>query len=79
MARVVRPCGAYSVRDEGGEGLVGGNDVGVDGVGDLLGQALLVFGGDARRIFLCRKQKGIGVDDALTLHRELSRAGIGRA
>ena len=34
---------------EGGEGLVGGDDVDVDGVGDLLGQALLVFRGDASR------------------------------
>ena len=54
-----------------GECLVGGNDVAVDGVGDLLRQALLIFEGDARRIFLCRQQKWIGVDDALTLDGEL--------
>jgi len=35
---------------EGGECLVGGDDVGVDGVSDLQGQALLVFEGDLRRI-----------------------------
>ena len=68
---MVRPCGAYSVRTKVGESLVRGNDVGVDGVGDLLGQALLVFGGDARGIFLGRQQEGIGVDDALALHGNL--------
>ena len=56
---------------EGGEGPVSGNDVDVDGVGDLLGQALLVFEGNVRRILFCRKQKRIGVDDALTLDGKL--------
>jgi hypothetical protein len=36
-----------------------------------LGQALLVFGGNASRIFLCRLQKRVGVDDALTLDWKL--------
>ena len=56
--------------EESGEGLVGGDDVNVDGVSDLLGQALLVFRGDGRRILLCRQEKGVGVDDALTLDGE---------
>ena len=52
------------------EGFVGGDHVGVDGVGDLLGQALLIFRGNARRIFLGREEKRIGVDDAFALHRK---------
>ena len=68
---MVRPCGRVFRAEEGGEGLVGRNDIGVDGVGDLLGQALLVFEGDACGIFLCREEKGIGVDDALTLDGKL--------
>ncbi len=54
--------------EERGKCLVRGNDVGIDGVRDLPGQALLVFGRDACRIFLCREQKRISVDDSLTLH-----------
>ena len=56
---------------KGSEGLVGGKDIGLDGGGDLLRQTLLVFRRDFRRIFLCRNQKGIGVDDALALNRQL--------
>jgi hypothetical protein len=57
--------------EEGGEGLVSRDDVGVDRVSDLLGQPLLVFDGNARGLFLCRKEKGVGVDDALALNRKL--------
>ena len=53
------------------EALVGRDDVDVDLVSDLLGQALLVFGGDARGILFCRDQKRVGVDDALTLDGKL--------
>ncbi len=56
---------------ECGEGLVRRDDVGVDGIGDLPGQALLVFGGDERRIFFRREEKGIGVNDALALEGKL--------
>ena len=66
-AAVRRVFGAHESRER----LVSGNDVGVDGVGDLLGQALLVFGGDAGGIFFCRQQERIGVDDALALHGNL--------
>ena len=52
------------------EQLVSRDDVSVNGVSDLLGQALLVFRGDGRRILLCRQEKGVGVDDALTLDGE---------
>ena len=69
--RVVRPCRRIFRAEKGGEGLVGGDDVDVDGVSDLLGQALLVFRGNARRILLCRQEKGVSVDDALTLDGEL--------
>ena len=41
------------------------------GVGDLLRQPLLVFGGNARRIFFGRLKKWVGVDDALALHGKL--------
>src|ERR1700675_2324074 len=57
--------------EKGGEGLVSRDDVGVDRVSDLLGQTLLVFNGDSRGILFCRKEKGVGVNDALTLHRKL--------
>src|ERR1035441_2132450 len=53
------------------EALVGRDDVKRDRVSDLLGQAPLVFGGDARGILFCRDQKRVGVDDALTLDGEL--------
>ena len=53
------------------EQLVRRDDLSVNGVSDLLGQALLVFRGDGRRILLCRQEKGVGVDDALTLDGEL--------
>src|ERR1017187_3816199 len=55
---------------ECGESLVCRDYVVVDRVSDLLGQALLVFDGNARRILLCRDEKRIGVDDSLTLDRE---------
>ena len=42
-------------------------------------QALLIFGGNIRRIFFGREQKRIGVDDALALHREFFRAESERA
>ena len=70
MASVVRPCGAYSVVKKVGEGFVGGNDVAVDGVGDLLGQTLLVFRRNACGILFGRQQKRIGIDDALALRRK---------
>src|ERR1035441_7915272 len=57
------------------EALVGRDDVKRDRVSDLLGQAPLVFGGDARGLLFCRDQKRVGVDDALTLDGELQ---IGR-
>src|SRR4029077_21272408 len=57
--------------EESGEGLVGRDDVTVNSVADLLGQALLVFRGDARGILLCRKEKGVSLDDALTLEGKL--------
>ena len=69
MASAVRPCGAYSLLMNAGETLVSRNDVSVDGICDLLRQALLVFRGDACWIFLCWKQKRICVDNALALHR----------
>jgi hypothetical protein len=59
------------VRRKAAKVLIGGDDVAVDSVGDLPGQALLIFEGDARGILLCREEKGIGVDDALTLDGEL--------
>src|ERR1700752_3271380 len=57
--------------EESRERLVSRNDIGVDGVHDLLGQTLLVFGRNARRILLGRQQEWIGIDDALTLNRKL--------
>src|ERR1700687_1238685 len=57
--------------EEGGQSLVGGDDVSVNGVSDLLGQALLVIEGDAFRILLCRQEKRVGVYDSLTLHGKL--------
>ena len=53
--------------------LVRGYCLVVDGVGDLLRQALLVFGGDPGGIFFCGQQKGIGVDDSLALRRNFLR------
>ena len=53
--------------DEGGEGAVGGDDVLVDGVGDLGGEALLVFSGDAGGVLLRWDEEGVGVDDAVAL------------
>ena len=53
-----------------GEGLVGGDDVGVDGVGDLLCETLLVFRGDGWRVLLCRDKEWVGIDDALALDGE---------
>ena len=55
--------------DEIGEFLVGRNDVGVDGIGDLLRQALLIVGRNIGGIFFRRQQKRIGVNDALALRR----------
>ena len=57
--------------DEGGEGLVGGQDLGVDGVGDLFGEPLLVLGRDARRELVGGDQEGIGGDDAVALRGDL--------
>src|SRR5207245_10006760 len=57
------------------EQLVRRDDLSVNGVSDLLGHALLVFRGDGRRILLCRQEKGVGVDDALTLDGELLQEG----
>ncbi len=70
---MVRPSGAYSVLKERGKRLIGGNDVSVDGVGDLLGQALLVFGRDVRWILHCWEQKRVSVDDSLTLNGKFLR------
>ena len=44
IASAVRPCGAYSVRNERGESPISGNHITVDRVGDLLGQAILIVG-----------------------------------
>src|SRR5208282_694066 len=41
-------CGRVLGAQKIGESVVGGDDVGIDGGGDLLGQALLIFRGDAR-------------------------------
>ncbi len=57
--------------EESCERFVGGNDVSIDGVCDLPGQALLVFSRDVRRILLCRLEERVGVDDALTLDGQL--------
>ncbi len=57
--------------EESREGFVGRNDVSINGVSDLPGQALLVFSGDVRRILLCRLEKRVVIDDALTLHGQL--------
>ena len=65
--------------DELGECFVGGDYVVVDGVGDLLRQALLVVGEMSAGYFLVGQQKWIGVDDALALDRELFPEGIERA
>src|SRR5215831_13931724 len=62
--------GRVFLADECGKALVGRNYVSVDGVSNLLRQALLVFCGDARGIFLGREQKWIGVNNALALHRD---------
>ena len=43
------------------------------GVGDRLGEALLILQRNAGRIFLGRQQKRVGRDDALTLRRNLFR------
>ena len=69
-----RVFGAHEV----GEILVCRDNFVVDGVGDLLGQAFLIFGGNACGIFFGRQQERIGVDDALTLrgkflHQESNR------
>src|SRR6202166_1407769 len=56
---------------KGGESFVGGENVGVDSVGNLLRQALLVFGRDASGIFFCRLEKWIRFDDAVALARDL--------
>src|SRR5258708_1147156 len=45
-------------RDEGREGAIGGDDVPVDGVGDLGGEAFLVFRGDAGGEFSCGDEEG---------------------
>ena len=59
--------------NETGEPLVGGEHVGIDGIGDFLRQTLLIFRRDAGRILLCRQQEGIGIDDALALRRNFLR------
>src|ERR1700733_3108230 len=56
---------------ESREGLVGGDNIRLDGIADLLGQTLLIFSRNARRILFGREKKGVGVNDSLTLHREL--------
>ena len=56
---------------ESGEGFVRGDHFGVDAVGNLLGQALLLLRGDIGRIFFCWAEKRIGIDNALTLDWEL--------
>src|SRR6185503_1390540 len=54
--------------DECREALISRDDISVDRIRDLLRQALLIFRGDAYRIFLCGKKKWICVDNALALH-----------
>src|ERR1700687_226645 len=53
---------------ESSEGLVGGDDIGVNSGADLLRQTLLLFWGDASGVLLCRMQERIGSDDALALN-----------
>ena len=55
--------------NEGREDPVRSDHIGVDRVGDLLRQSLLIFGRNLRGIFFRRHEKRIGVDDALALHR----------
>src|SRR5208337_1547529 len=55
---------------EGSEALVGGYDIGSNGVRDLLRKTLLLFRGDAGGILLRRNEEGIGIDDALALNGE---------
>ena len=50
------------------EGPVCRDDVVVDGVSDLLGQAHLVFAGDARREFSYGDEKRVGLDDPPNLY-----------
>jgi len=73
IARVVRPSGAYFVRTNFCEAAVSGNDLVVDGIGDLLRQALLILGRDVRWKLLRRQKKWIGVDNTLALRRDLFR------
>ena len=56
---------------EGGEGFVGGQDDGVDDVGELRGEALFVGIGEGGRELLEWQQEGVGVDDTLALLRDL--------
>ena len=64
-AALRRVVGAHEI----GELAVGRQHVGIDRVGDFLGQTLLIFSGNVGGIFLGGQQKRIGVDDALALHR----------
>src|ERR1700735_1219211 len=57
------------VGDESAESFVCGDYIGVDCIGNLLGEAFLIVGGNLRGIFLGRQQERIGVNDALALHR----------
>ena len=57
--------------DEAGECLVGRQHLVIDSVGNLLGEALLVCGGDAAGELLGRAQEGIGRDDAIALRGNL--------
>src|SRR5712672_3404966 len=54
-----------------GKSLVGGDHFRINRGANLLCQPLLLFGGDAGRILLCRKQERIRIYDALTLSRNL--------
>src|SRR5712672_4483158 len=54
-----------------GKSLVGGDHFRINRGANLLCQPLLLFGGDAGRILLCRKQEWIRIYDALALSRNL--------
>src|SRR5712671_686582 len=53
------------------ESLIGRDYIRFNRGASLLGQPLLLFGGDACRILFCRKQERIRIYDALTLSRNL--------
>ena len=57
--------------DEAGERLIGRQHLVIGDVGNLLGEALLIRGGDTGGKLLRRRKKGVGRDDAIALHWNL--------